>query len=428
MLVALAIFLLTYAALSVPVVARGARRLVARGGRPGFLNRFVERPGFALTGGLLMVLLGVVTVGDAVAAVNLEVLYLLFGMMVLVAGLQAANFFGVLASLVVRHAGTQPRLLLLVMGATAVMSALVLNDAVVLLFTPILVVACREMEVDPMPYLVVVAVSANIGSVATPVGNPQNALIALESGIPFAAFAMRLAPVALVCLVAAALFALWFFRRELARPLAKRPAAPLAVITNRPLFVLSVLVVAVVLAGFAGGHLLGLALDKVALAGGVALLALSYPVGRHSPVRLVRRVDWGILVFFAGLFILMAGVRASGLLDLMYEAFSFASLSTVGGLTMTAAVLSNLVSNVPAVVLMLPALHTAGSDDLWLALAAASTLAGNATLLGAAANIIVAEVARGEGAEFDVWRFVRFGLPVTLLTLLLAWGLLLVLP
>jgi len=435
-LVALAVFLLTYAALSVPAVGRGAKRLVSRGGRPGFLNRFVERPGFALLGGLLMVLLGVVAWGDAVAAVNLEVIFLLLGMMALVAGLQAANVFAVVASVVVTHAGNQRRLFVAVMAVTAVLSALVLNDAVVLIFTPILVLACREMEVDPMPYLAAECVAANIGSVATPVGNPQNALIALESGLTFLAFSAPLTPVALACLAVAAVFGLWFFRKDLAKPLAHRPDQPLALITNKPLFVASLLVTALILTGFVVGHLLTvptpwgpmeLALDKVALLGGLLLVLLAWPVGRVAPTRIVRNIDFGILVFFAGLFVLMAGVRESGLLALLYEGLAFIPFATVGGLTVASAVLSNLVSNVPAVVLLLPALHEAARPDLWLALAAASTLAGNATLLGAAANVIVAETAKGQGAEFDVWRFMKFGFPLTVITLLVSWGMLLLL-
>lgn len=402
----LAILVATYALLTL-------RRL------PGWPWAAGHRPWVALAGGVAMVLAGALTVPQAAAAVNLDILLLLFGMLALAASLELCGFFDGLSHVVVARARTQPELLAATMVASAVLSALILNDAVVLIFTPVLVKATRLMRVDPMPYLAGEAIAANIGSVATPVGNPQNAYIAIASGIPFGSYVLALLPLTALCLGAGLLLLRLVFRRDLAKPLHKEALAglPPAVIGEPRVLRAALAILALVFAGFLASHALGVSIAHVAFAGGVAVLLATAVLAPPRAVGLARSIDYTILVFFVGLFWVIAGFREAGLSAQLAGAFLGPGAPSLVALTAWSAVLSNIVSNVPAVILIAPTLEPLARVDLWLALAASSTLAGNATLVGAAANVIVAETARAFGAEFSVRRFMLAGLPVTVVTL-----------
>lgn len=406
MLVPLAILVATYALLTL-------RRL------PWWRWKTGHRPWVALAGGAAMIATGALALPRAVEALNVDILLLLFGMLALAAALEVCGFFDWLARRVVERAATQRQLLVATALAGAVLSALFLNDAVVLIFTPVLVRACARMRCDPMPYLAALAISANVGSVATPVGNPQNAYIAIASGMPFPDFVLGLLPLAALSLAAAIGVLLAVFRRALAAPLHRDDLyfERHRTIAHPQLFRATVAVLGLVFAGFVLGHLLGVSLAHVALGGGLAVLLAGAVLARPELTRLVRGIDATILVFFVGLFWVIAGFRDAGLSDQLAGAFLGGAAPSLVPLTALTAVLSNIVSNVPAVLLLAPTVEAVGSPSLWLALAASSTLAGNATLVGAAANVIVAETARANGAEFSVRRFMAAGVPITLVTL-----------
>lgn len=408
MLVALAILGFTYALLTV-------RRL------PGWRWRTGHRPWVALAGGLAMVASGSLTLPRAVEALNLDILMLLFGMLALAASLEVAGFFDWLARHVVERARTQRELLVATAIASAVLSALILNDAVVLIFTPVLVKAASLMRIDPMPYLAAEAIAANIGSVATPVGNPQNAYIAIASGIPFTDYVAALLPLTLVSLAVGIALLLLVFRRSLAQAPEKGHLQDLGEprMARPRLFAATSLILAVVFAGFLGAQALGVSIAHVAFGGGIAVLLVALALGPRRALAFVKRIDLTILVLFVGLFWVIAGFRDAGLSDDLAQRFLGGGVPSLVPLVALTAVLSNIVSNVPAVLLLSPTVQAAGSDALWLALAASSTLAGNATLVGAAANVIVAETARAHGAEFSVRRFMLAGVPITLVTLAL---------
>lgn len=414
MLLALAIFLATYLLISL-------RRLA---------HVPLERPAVALLGASLMILLGVVTPQDAIDAIDLNTILLLVGMMLVVVTLEATGLFEHIALWVVEHSKSQRRLLLGIGLTTAVLSALVLNDAVVLFFTPIIVRSARLLRINPLPYLVVEATTANIGSVATEVGNPQNAYIGLASGIPFARYALVMVPVAAACLLVASLLFLWLYRDELRKPFEAQRVAPLerdASLKQPRLLVFGLAVVALLFVGFLLSHRLGIPLSLLALAGGSLLVFFAPVVGKASPRVLFRRVDWSIILLFVGLFVVLKGVEVSGVLRSLFDGLETASagaIHEVWGLGLLASIISNLISNVPATLLLAPLVGPDGPEQLWYALAASTTLAGNATILGAAANIIVAEKAEEEGVAVPFWDFFRVGFPVTVATLLVAFGLL----
>jgi len=380
----------------------------------------IERPAVAMLGGALMLVFGVLTPFEVVRSIHVDVILLLVGMMALVSGLDVSGFFDLVSSRIAIRAKTQASFLVWLMVATAVLSALVLNDTIALLVTPVVVRSARALRVNPIPYLVAVAVSANVGSVATEVGNPQNAFIAIRSGIPFLVFTAYLLPVTIACL-AVAIGLVWFvFRKDLASPIDRAPAlARVRLDRNGMVFTLGVMV-AVSIAFFASPTPDWLPL--VALAGGSFVLFFLPFLSKVTPRSLIAKVDWSIILFFIGLFVVLEGVRVSGLSAAIQAGFTSAVGGQAGGLVWLvglSSLLSNLISNVPAV-LLLAEVVPQGSTQLWLALAASSTLAGNATILGAACNVIVVQVASRDGVTVTMKDFVKAGLPVTAATLVLS--------
>lgn len=380
----------------------------------------IDRPAVALLGGALMLLAGVLTPAQAIAAVNLDVILLLIGMMLLVSGLEVCGFFDLVSSWIAERARSQASLLAGLMIATAFLSALVLNDAIALLLTPIVVRSTRSLRVKPVPYVVALALSANIGSVATEIGNPQNAYIAIASGIPFLSFTAVLLPVTLACL-AVGIGVVWLvFRKDLAAPLHRADHLPPVRLERTGLAVSLGVTFGVVAAFFLSSTPAWLPL--IAIVGGAFVLFLVPFLTTATPRTLAGKVDWSIVLFFVGLFVLLGGVEVSGLSDYIQGGFSALFGGNSGGLvwlTGLSALLSNLISNVPAV-LLLAHVIPAGSTQLWLALASSSTLAGNATILGAACNVIVVQLAARDGVEVSMKDFVKAGLPVTAATLVLS--------
>jgi Na+/H+ antiporter NhaD/arsenite permease-like protein len=385
------------------------------------IRRFpIERPAVAMLGGALMLVLGVLAPEDAVRAINLNVILLLVGMMVLVSGLEVVGFFDLVASRIATRARSQVSFLAWLMVATAVLSALVVNDTIALLVPPVVIRSARALRVNPVPYLVAVAIAANVGSVATEIGNPQNAFIAIRSGIPFLVFTAYMLPVTVACL-AASIGLVWVvFRKDFAAPIARLPPAPAVPLQQNGLRL--TLGAAVLVAGAFFASPSPTWLPLIALVGGSFVLFFLPFVSKVSARALIAKVDWSIILFFIGLFIVLEGVRVSGLSAAIEGGFDAAFGAQAGGLAWLvglSALLSNLISNVPAV-LLLAEVVPAGSTRLWLGLAASSTLAGNATILGAACNVIVCQVASREGVTVTMKDFVKAGLPVTVVTLVLS--------
>ena len=388
------------------------------------VGRFpLDRPTVALLGGALMLLAGILTPSEAMDAINLDVILLLVGMMILVSGLDVCGFFDLVSTWIAQRAKSQFALLAGLMLAAAFLSALVLNDAIALLMTPIVVRSARTLRVRPVPYLVALAIAANVGSVATEVGNPQNAYIAITSRppIPFLTFTAVLLPVMLVCLALAIALVGFVFRKDLSAPLTRATELPPIRVQRNGL---------VVTLGVGLGVVVGFFLSTppwlplIAITGAALVLFFLPFVTNANPRILVGKVDWTIVLFFVGLFVLIAGIQVSGLSAEITSGFTAAFGGRTGSLawlTGLSAVLSNLISNVPAVLLLGQVVQGAGNSQLlWLALASSSTLAGNATILGAACNVIVIQIASREGVEVSLKDFMKAGLPVTLVTLVVS--------
>jgi Na+/H+ antiporter NhaD/arsenite permease-like protein len=375
----------------------------------------LDRPTGALLGAALMVAGGVLSVEEALRAVDWHTIALLFGMLVLAAYASEAGAFSWLAERLGAWRRRPRGLLVLLCLGSGLLSALLLNDTVCLMLTPIVVALSREAGLAPKPFLFGVALSANVGGVMTFTGNPQNMIVGARSGIGYARYFLETLPVGLLGLLLTALWLCWYFRAELqAAPEAPRLGEKRAAshpIDRALLGKSSVALCAVVLA-----FLLGFDLAGSAVFGAAVLIAF----GKREPRPLLERIDWPLLLFFAGLFVVVRGVSASGLTQ---DAAGYVGglLKTPPGVgvplfSLASLVGSNLFSNVPFVLVVSDVLVASPEAGLfWRALALSATFAGNLTLLGSVANLIVFEGAR-EVTEVSFWEYLRVGLPLTLAT------------
>lgn len=381
--------------------------LVLAFGRLPFLH--IDRTAAAVIGAVLMIAAGVVPLDAAYASIDYRTIILLFGMMILIASLRLARFFRTVARLVITHVTHPGWLLVAVVFTSGILSALFVNDTICLVFTPILIEIAAARRQNPVPYLLALATASNIGSVATVTGNPQNMLIASVSRISYLEFAAALAPVALVGLALNAAILVFMFRRDLV-PHGPVPAGRGPRPIHRALMLKTLVIAAGVMAGFLAGWE-----PALVSAGAAAILLVSR---RVKPEKFYRGVDWDLLMLFAGLFVVIAGVERAGLDTRFFDLLEPVGITTIAGLSAVGALLSNLISNVPAVMLFtrlipqLPDPHTS-----WLALAMSTTLAGNLTLLGSIANLIVLEGARRQGITIRFVDHLKVGLPVTVATM-----------
>ena len=371
----------------------------------------LDRTGAALLGASLMVATGTLSPEEAYRAIDLETLALLLGMMIVVANLRFAGFFHLANAWIARHACHPLALLAGVIVVSGGLSAFLVNDTVCLVLTPLVAEATLLMRRNPVPYLLAVAMASNIGSTATITGNPQNILIGSFSHIPYGAFAAALSPVAAAGLAAALLLL------ALAWPAEFFTRGRLAAVVPRPRWNRGLLLESLAVAlGMVVFFFLGQPPAKVAIVGGALLLLTP----RVKPERVYREIDWPLLLLFAGLFVVVAGLEKAALGP---EALAYAErlrLDHPPVLALVAAVLSNVVSNVPAVLVLKPFVQNLAEPwPAWLVLAMASTLAGNFTILGSVANLIVVQRARRHGIEIGFWTYFKVGAPLTVITLVI---------
>ncbi|MBN9257552.1 anion transporter [Mesorhizobium sp.] len=379
---------------------------VAVGRIPGLR---LDRAGIALLGGAAMIAVGAISMEDAYRAINFDTITLLLGMMIVVAHLKVSGAFRGLGAIAIEHAHAPFMLLIMVTLLTGLLSAFLVNDAICLVMAPIVLHVTRVIKRNPIPYLIATATASNCGSVATITGNPQNMVIGALSGISYPAFSAALAPVALFGLVAVIVIIRLVYRSEFERGTELTPE-----VYRGRMHKGQVVKAVVVCIGLAIAFFAGVPVAKAALIGG-AILLLTRSI---KPSRIYREIDGPLLFMFAGLFVVVAGAERTLLTpELVASAKSF-GLDNVWRLSAFTAVLSNIMSNVPAVLALAP--FVPGLDDprrAWLVVAMSSTLAGNFTLLGSVANLIVAEQARTAGTTLGFWAFFKVGLPLTLVTL-----------
>ena len=373
----------------------------------------LPRPAAALLGAVAMVVIGGLPLHDAYASIDMDVIVFLLGVLLLTGFLELSGFFEWAAAHIVRRAHSRHALLASVVFLSGILAALFVNDTVCLMLTPLILAVVRPLNLRPTPFLLAVALASNVGSAMTPIGNPQNMLIAVASGIHFAKFVVTLALPSIGGLAIVYAVIAFVHRRDLREAQSLVDVSPLPTI-DRALVSKSL----VCFGGALVGWLAGFPLPLVAITAAAVLIAIS---GR-DPSPAFAKVEWELLLFFAALFVVMRGVRD---VPLVVSLTSAAGSHLVGAPMRDATIvsgamvaLSNLVSNVPAVLLWIPVVPTLREPRfVWLVMAMSSTFAGNLTLIGSMANLIVAERAGARGEPVTFLDYLRVGAPTTILTL-----------
>nr|WP_069966040.1 anion transporter [Desertifilum tharense]OEJ76339.1 anion transporter [Desertifilum tharense IPPAS B-1220] len=359
----------------------------------------MNRPTIALVGSAFLIALGALNLQQAWTAIDANTIVFLLSMMVVNANLSYSGFFQLALVSLIRLTSSPFGLLMVLTFGSGILSAFFLNDTLALVFTPLTLSLTQALNLNPIPYLLAIASATNLGSVATLSGNPQNILIGSFSQIGYLEFAQALTPIALVGLIGQ-IGLLWLLYPDVRSTQAITELPKLRYRIFKPLFSKTIAIAVGLLIAFT----LGFPLGESALTAAALLLITR----RVKPERILKQVDWNLLVLFSGLFILTQATQRLNLLGI------FVPLThTAVGLVSVVTVLSNLISNVPTVLLLQPLIEAEDTRS-WLLLAASSTLAGNLTLFGAVANLIMVESAAKLGYQLTFWEHLRFGVPLTL--------------
>ena len=378
----------------------------------------IGRPSSALLGTVLMVAFGVVTPKEAYNLVNWDTICLLLGMMIVAEHLRSAGLFEKITSKL--ESFDKPFVLLVVVAfSAALLSSILVNDPVCVVFTPLVLLLCHKKHLNPLPYLIVLATSSNIGSSLTLTGNPQNMIIGNISKLEFLHF-LKLMLLPFLAAMATNLGLAWlFYRNKL-----KLEAAPLEIKNadalynyedDHPLKTRRLRIGILGLVVTCLGFITGCSMAFSALAGAVIVITFH----RKDPGEILAKLDWSLLMFFSALFVVIGGLQTSGLAaaianwslklisgEITKQIWVFSGVTLVG---------SNLLSNVPFVLLASHSVPSLNNPELfWCLLAYVSTIAGNLTIFGSVANMIVAETA-GDRCKISFWEFARFGIPSTLI-------------
>jgi Na+/H+ antiporter NhaD/arsenite permease-like protein len=359
---------------------------------------------------------------EALKAINPDVMFFLFGVFIIGQALEESGYLSQLSYTFFKRAKSVSTLVLYILFGMGMLSAFLMNDTVAIIGTPVVLALARNNDLEPKMLLLSLAFAITIGSVTSPIGNPQNLLIALHDGItnPFITFLKFLLLPTVINLLVAYLLLRVFYRRHFhRRALDHAPSlikdARLATMCKVSLIMLFVLVVAKIAMVF-----LDVGLDfKLTY---IALVS-ALPIILFSPRRfqVIRKIDWFTLIFFAAMFVLMESVWQSGFFQSAINALHL-RLTSTGAILSISTVLSQLISNVPLVALYLPILnHLAITAKELMALAAGSTIAGNLTILGAASNVIIIQNAEKRGATITFFEFVKIGVPLTVINLVVYW-------
>lgn len=373
-------------------------------------------------GALSVILLGSITPKSALAAINVDVMLFLFGMFVVGEALHRSGYLYQLSDRLFRTARTVDQLILRILLAMGLLSAVLMNDTLAIICTPLMLYFARRHSISPKLLLLTLAIAITTGSVLSPIGNPQNLLIAVDGKIPnaFVMFLVYLATPTIAGMLMAFFVLKLFYRSEfhtvkLEHALEQVTDPQLAKLSQLSLWIIAALITLRIISSFVR-VVPDFSLTWIAMLSAAPILLLS-----RNRYKVLRRIDWATLLFFASMFVLMEAVWRTGTVQSMlsYAGWNVGSLSSILGISV---VVSQLVSNVPFVALYLPVLQHTGDPILAkMALAAGSTIAGNLLIMGAASNIIIIQNAERQGETISFWEFARVGIPLTLAQTICYW-------
>jgi Na+/H+ antiporter NhaD/arsenite permease-like protein len=389
----------------------------------------IHRTLAALMGGMLMVLAGVISQREAFSSIDLNVIFLLAGMMMIANVMAETGIFQWLGIQAVRLGqGNALAIMIIISLITALASAMLDNVTVVVLIAPVTLFIAATLGVNPIPFLITEVMASNIGGAATLIGDPPNILIGSEAGITFASFIINMGPPVLVSLASALAILAFKFARQLQVTPERRQAVmrmqTTGLISDRVLLAKTLIVLALVMVGFFLHGWLRLQPATIALSGAAVLLVWT----RHDPHKILSQVEWATLMFFVGLFITVEALVRVGIIDAI--AASLLQL-THGNLNVTtffilwfSALASGIIDNIPYTATMIPVIEDLAQvvrvEPLWWALALGADLGGNLTLVGASANVVVASLAERSGYRMAFGLFLRHGSVIVLASLIIA--------
>jgi len=376
-----------------------------------------------LLGALAVLLTGQISPPEALKAINPDVILFLFGMFVVGEALEESGYLSHLSSRLFGRAKTVDSLLLLILFGAGLLSAFLMNDTLAIIGTPVMLQIARKTGIRPKLLLLSLAFSVTIGSVMSPIGNPQNLLVAINGNIPnpFITFLRYLAVPTLISLFLTYLMLKFFYRRHLKNEPLNYLSDPITDPALARLSKVSLIIIVILVLAKITTSILGLGIDfrltYIALAAALPIILLS-----PRRLEIVRRIDWTTLIFFAAMFVLMQSVWDSGYFQNVIADLHL-NLRSIGIIMAVSIALSQLISNVPLVALYLPVLsHLGAATKEMMALAAGSTIAGNFSILGAASNVIIIQNAEKKAGEtLTFWEFVRIGIPLTAVNALVYW-------
>lgn len=376
------------------------------------------------------VLDGVLNPTYFVQYIDFNVIFLLVSMMIIVNITTRSGVFSYLANELLKMTKGHPVLILIALSIfTAVVSAFLDNVTTVILIMPITFAIARKLEIDPIPYLLTEVFASNIGGTATLIGDPPNIIIGSAAGFSFMDFVNNLTLVVAVILIAVLAVMVLFFRKKLATTAEKMKEAAnidnTHTITDVPLMVRSMIVLALVILGFVTHDITHIETCVAAMLGASFLLLF------EKPTDILRDVEWNTIFFFIGLFIIIGGVEASGGIKLMAEWILRVTQGSQEAASMlilwASGIISGIIDNIPYTATMSPMLveiqKTMGADyttPLWWCLSLGACLGGNMTMIGAAANVIVSESAAKEGHPMFFLRFMKYGVIVVAISLIIS--------
>lgn len=371
----------------------------------------MNRATIAFVGAVILITINAISLEQAYQSIDLNTIVLLLSIMILNVNFRLSGFFYLISRFLLKFAKTPRQLLGMLIFLSGLLSAIFLNDTIVLVFTPIILEIVLALRRNPIPYIIALATSANVGSVATIIGNPQNILIGTFSGISFLEFSIYLTPIAFV-----GLFIVWFllvilYRKEFSKIKFEYIQLPESRV-HRPLLTKSIISTIIMLFAL----FLGVPTAIAAMCAASLLLITR----RLKAERVFSEIDWSLLVFFAGLFVVTKSIETIGFSNKMIDLLKINSGSEIIDLTILSTLSSNLISNVPAVLLLKNLIYSYLNVKVsWLVMSMATTFAGNLTLIGSVANLIVAESAKKRGINLSFGEYLKSGILITTITLIL---------
>lgn len=395
------------------------------------ITEWINKMLAALLGGFLIVVLGIVEQSRAFMAVDWNVIFLLIGMMLVMSVLRETGVFQYIAIKTAKFSKAQPlRIILLMFVITAVISAFLDNVTTVMILVPIALVIAQQLAISPIPFIVTMAIASNIGGTATMIGDPPNILIGSATDYSFMDFIYNLTPVIVVVTIASVAVT-YFLYRKVMKVTNENRARLMSfeeknLITNKKLLIICLIVVGLMLLGFALQDVLHLEVAAIAMVSGLVLLAVNNR--KHVDKVLMHGIDWSTIFFFIGLFMIVESLVETGFIELISQKilqFSGKDLRLTSIVILWfSGIFSAVIDNVPFVTTMIPLIKSIGTHfpaeamhPIWWSLSLGACLGGNGTMIGASANIVSIGIAHKNGVRISFMDFTKIGLVYTIISL-----------